>query len=162
MRPSWVLYKKPMLPKQTITDRDMEYSSCLIFEPNTLKPEGREAVEYVLTSAPTISLLHISKPLVITPCDQPWELEGQLWGCGAPVSLASTRLTMLETASLNFSSSVKMGMLSDTTLSIRSSPTACRSALVSHHQSCTQALLVPPTSPPSPILKLCVSVMMGL
>ena len=42
------------------------------------------------------------------------------------MSLASTRLTMLLTASLNFSSSVKMGMLSLTTLSTRLSPTACR------------------------------------
>ena len=41
------------------------------------------------------------------------------------MSLASTRLTMLLTASLNFSSSVRMGMLSLTTLSTRSSPNAC-------------------------------------
>ena len=48
------------------------------------------------------------------------------------MSLASTRLTMLLTASLNFSSSVKMGMLSLTTLSTRLSPTACRASKKLH------------------------------
>ena len=56
---------------------------------------------------------------------------------GAPVSLASTRLTMLLTASLNFSSSVKMGMLSLTTLSTRLSPTACKTSTVSSNSAST-------------------------
>ena len=52
------------------------------------------------------------------------------------MSLASTRLTMLLTASLNFSSSVKMGMLSLTTLSTRLSPTACRASEKLHTLHC--------------------------
>ena len=42
---------------------------------------------------------------------------------------------MLLTVSLNFSCSVRMGIFSDTTLSMRSSPTACRFQNVSHPQS---------------------------
>ena len=58
-------------------------------------------------------------------------------GQSLPLSLASTRLTMLLTASLNFSSSVKMGMLSPTTLSTRLSPIACSDIV------CQQSAVLP-------------------
>jgi len=58
-------------------------------------------------------------------------------GQSLPLSLASTRLTMLLTASLNFSSSVKMGMLSPTTLSTRLSPIACSDI------ACQQSAVLP-------------------